>query len=132
MTLLKSLLAVVLFTLAFSAGAEPTKLGSVESMLPSCKGIKLQADGAVYTDNKSDAELCWGAFLVIQRGASFMDRDGKMPWRACPPPDSSAFQLVSIFIAYADKHPERWHEDFTSVAIESLQIAFPCPGSRLR
>lgn len=39
---------------------------------------------------------------------------------------SALTQLVAIFFAYAEKNPQRVHEDGFDLALESLQAAFPC------
>jgi hypothetical protein len=34
-------------------------------------------------------------------------------------------QLVRVFVAYADNHPERLHEDWEFVMLSALQQSFP-------
>jgi len=46
--------------------------------------------------------------------------------RACVPRDSTRTQLIAIFVRFAQKHPERYQEDFVFVTLSALKSAFPC------
>jgi Ssp1 endopeptidase immunity protein Rap1a len=65
---------------------------------------------------------CWGTFSAIQKVIFYVDIG------VCAPPESTLSQLVAVFVSYAEKHPQRLHEAFFDVALNSLQEAFPCPS----
>lgn len=124
-----------------SMGAE--EITTTQEMLSSCRPVavaKITGEG-VYLPRTFAAGQCWGAFDVIQRMTrhTTYGRDG-MPvlmYSICAPSEGTRTQLVSVFVSYAEKHPERLHEDFVRVATQALQEAFPCqvddtvrPGKR--
>ena len=60
---------------------------------------------------------------------SATNRDGRSAG-VCAPPSSTLSQLVAIFVSYAEKNPQRLHEEGFDIALESLQVAFPCKGRK--
>jgi hypothetical protein len=86
-----------------------------------------QLEGQYVTVKHTEATgWCWGAFEVLQKIIVFTD-DGKMPLlHVCAPTTSTRVQLIKIFLAYANQHPEKLHQEFTRVAVNSLKAAFPC------
>ncbi|MFC5593821.1 Rap1a/Tai family immunity protein [Lysobacter niastensis] len=44
----------------------------------------------------------------------------------CVPTAATAEQLIRVYVLWADRHPERLHEDEMDVAVASLKEAFPC------
>ena len=44
----------------------------------------------------------------------------------CAPEEGTRTQLIQIFVQYATRHPELYHEDFWRVAHAALREAFPC------
>ena len=72
---------------------------------------------------------CWGAFLVIQKLARKGDISLNRRYNVCAPADSHLVQLVAVFVNYAEQNPQRWHEDFFEVTLDSLQALFPCSRS---
>lgn len=111
--------------LALSALVAQGQTDTVAEMLPSCRLIKLSSANTVSVPPGGDQ--CWGAFSVMQSGTTWIDAEKKRIWQACVPAGATRFQLIAIFIQYVDQRPQRWHEGFSWVALESLQIAFPCP-----
>lgn len=99
-----------------------------EVLPPSCKKVlsgEQRTDGAIYID--STARLCWGSFLVIQKGAYYMDYPTrKRLWGICPPEGVGRRQMIAVFTKFAEDNPNLLHEDFTDVALASLKMTFPC------
>ena len=79
-------------------------------------------------DTDFSTGVCWGAFAAIQELLTARNSETKkmMLW-ACAPAKSSRTQLISIFVHYAENHPEKYHDDFLWTVVDSLQQAFPCP-----
>lgn len=116
--------AFAVFSL-FSGGA---KAETTEQMLSACSPVanaRVSGEAATFLQN-FDTGLCWGAFSVIQSNIVHIDGDGKRLYEVCAPSESTLTQLVSIFSVYAKNNPHKMHQDFFSVALESLQKAFPC------
>ena len=74
--------------------------------------------------------VCWGTFGTIQKVIVHADETGQPIYRVCAPPSSTLSQLVAIFVSYAEKNPQRLHEEGFDIALASLQLAFPCKGLR--
>jgi hypothetical protein len=51
-------------------------------------------------------------------------------WISCVPSESSTSQLARVFIKFVDEHPERMHQDFRVLTLESFHYAFPCKSGR--
>lgn len=117
----------LLLTVASCAKAE-----SADQMLTMCRTI---ADDAKALDNSrvqfanEDMEtgIYWGAFMALQRVSRYVGSSGRpiLPI-GCAPSTTTRKQLVSIFVEFARRHPERLHEDFVNVAMEAIRTAFPC------
>jgi hypothetical protein len=58
--------------------------------------------------------------------AVYLDANRMPLLRACVPAEGTRVQMIKVFLAYADRHPEKLHQDFADVAIDSLGDAFPC------
>jgi Rap1a immunity proteins len=76
----------------------------------------------------AQSPVCWGAFLAIQQLGSIYERDDSSEsiLRTCSPPNSRLTEFIKIFLRYSDEHPERGHEKFIQVALDSLWKAYPC------
>jgi hypothetical protein len=46
----------------------------------------------------------------------------------CLPPDSVTNQWMRIVVKYLQEHPERLHEEATTLASLAFTSAFPCPS----
>lgn len=126
-TLVHLLLAVLLIFYLSPAFAEST-----QEMLSACRSIakaKVSADNVNLPQDFSTGE-CWGAFIVVQKVIVLIDETNIPIHRVCAPANSTRAQLISIFVDYAEKNPQRLHEDFFYVAIDSLRMAFPCKPKR--
>ena len=115
--------------LLISIGCRTVQAESAQDMLPQCIGLA-KADAAIVksllSDSKIETGICWGAFQVLQKLPSYIDINNKPMGHFCPPKGANRVQLISVFVKYAESHPELLHLDFTSVALLSLQGAFPC------
>jgi hypothetical protein len=61
------------------------------------------------------AGLCAGIVVLPER------------MRFCPPPSSTNAQQQRVVVLYAEKHPERLHENFKRLVVDALREAWPCP-----
>lgn len=104
---------------------------SAEDLLSACKPLanaEIDSKQANFLGTFSTGE-CWGVFSTIQKVIVFVDaKEKKRIFGVCAPPSSTRTQLIAVFVAYAEKNPQRLNEDFFDVAISSLQEAFPCKG----
>ena len=111
---------VVTFSSAFA--------DSAEEMLSACRPIAkgdISGDYVKFPQNFSTGN-CWGAFTVIQKMIVRVDDHRRPFFGVCAPASSTLSQLIAVFVDFAEKNPQRLHEDFFDVSIESLQKAFPC------
>ncbi|MGA3081415.1 MAG: Rap1a/Tai family immunity protein [Terracidiphilus sp.] len=105
---------------------------SAEEMVSNCKWIsesKVSADQIeIPTDFHSG--VCWGAFGTLQTAITVVPysfpKEGPL-LGVCAPEKSTESQLIRIFIAYTERHPEQLHKDYFFVAIAALKEVFPCP-----
>src|SRR5262245_14540953 len=105
--------------------ASPAFAESAEEMLSSCAPL---ADAAISGDKESipdRSRQCWDAFARLQK-AILADEAGQVIFGVCTPPGSKRIQLISAFVDYARRNPQRLHEDFRDVATDALSAAFPC------
>jgi hypothetical protein len=103
---------------------------TAQEMLSACKPIaraNISGDkGKVTGPDTFTAGKCWGAFTVIQNAIERVDDSMLLIYNICPPAESTRTQLISMFVDYAEKNPQRLQEDFFDVFIEALRKAFPC------
>jgi hypothetical protein len=93
------------------------------------RGARHDPDGHVRGfEQTSDAGHCWGTFSAIQDvGAITLDSPNRTALWLCLPPEGTTLEFVKVFIRYMDEHPNRGHERFGLVVLDSLREAFPCP-----
>lgn len=120
--------SVALFTFLAMAMARPALAQSAQQLLSACRPI---ANGEVVEDGVKfartyDTGLCWGTFAMLQLVIRHVDEKRHPPYNVCAPEASTRSQLVQVFVKFAAASPERLHEDGARMALESLQIAFPC------
>jgi hypothetical protein len=111
MTGLRYILAV-LFTLIFSTAHADDDVNSANFYLPGCQDF-------IAGTNSFFAGRCVG---VIE-GLGILERLNHV-W--CAPNASTSEQWVRVIVYYIEARPERMHEDFRSLAIEALKVAWPC------
>jgi hypothetical protein len=88
-------------------------------MLSNCRPVA-RAEfkrGKAYFVHSLETDACMKAFHFLQS----VD--------ACTPEGSNDFQLVAIFVEYAERNPQRWHEHAYDVALASLNAVWPCKWS---
>jgi hypothetical protein len=117
MTLKKSSLSAILIAtfLALTSGLARAEEdpSSAAWVLPGCKLIvDPSASADVYR-----LGLCVGTLNGLNW--SFM--------LFCPPDPHTSEQMVRVVLNYVEQHPERIHENFEVLAIQALQLAWPCP-----
>ena len=105
---------------------------STEELLSDCRPV---ASAEVTGNNVQlpttvGAGVCWGTFLSIQKIIVQLDDARRPLYGVCAPSTSTTTELISIFVSYAQSHPARYHEDGFSVALESLQLSFPCANEK--
>jgi len=102
---------------------------SAEEMVSNCKAVadaKISGDRIAFPLDFSSG-VCWGAFGTFQEAIRIgPSKAGKPYFSICAPPESTRSQLIQVFLVYARRHPEQYHESFFDVAFQASQEAFPC------
>jgi hypothetical protein len=118
-----SLIVVGLF------GAKRSRAETTEEMLSACRPFTQAkvVDGKVEIESDYHTGVCWGAFALVQALLSARNSETKEPmlW-ACAPDNSTRTQLISIFVHYAENHPEKYSDSFLQSIVNAMQQAFPC------
>jgi hypothetical protein len=94
-----------------------------------CRDIITAKPGANHTFSfrpTHETGFCWGSFGAIQELSLAAQEDGTRLLGICLPADSDRLQLINIFSAYVDDHPEIAHQGFAHVAGQALIDAFSC------
>ena len=119
--------AVLLLSFGFTLRATAE---TAEQMLSACRPIAKAEirDNDVRLPETFGAGQCWGAFATLPRFVRMVDPSGRPVFGICRPSEgkSSRTQWITIFVKYADDHPEVLGRDFADVVLASLQHAFPC------
>lgn len=105
---------------------------SAQELLSSCRPI---AKADVYPEGVRfqrtfQTGVCWGTFSALQKIIVHIDEAKRPIYGVCAPSSSRLSQLVAIFVYYAEKNPQRLHEEGFDIAVESLQAAFPCMSQK--
>ena len=118
-----TLFATVALLIASSAYAT-----TAEEMLSGCRAVAQAPvrDEQVAVPGAPDAQMCWGAFLVLHSLTGFVDAALKPVLGACVPDGSTLTQLVAIFVEYVDRNPAARSQPFARVAINAINGTFPC------
>jgi hypothetical protein len=116
------LLAAVLAT-TFQLPAQAQINFSANAILPGCRDMLAVNKGAtIPTARFLELAECRGMFrTIIRLGASL---DPKLSF--CPPVAVTYTQAIEIAMREIEAHPERWHEDFISLAINIFHRMWPC------
>lgn len=125
-------LFVILLVVAGLYSEKSCKAETTEEMLSACRPITVAkvSGGTIDFEETFETGICWGAFAAIQRLSATVDHNEKPLLFSCPPEDSTQTQIITIFVRYAEKHPEKYHQDFVFSAIAALKEAFPCPARK--
>lgn len=116
------LLAAVLAT-TFQLPAQAQINFSANAILPGCRDLLASTKGAtIPTARMLELSECRGMFrAIIRLGASL---DSKLSF--CPPVAVTYAQAFEIAMREIEAHPERWHEDFISLAVNIFHRMWPC------
>jgi hypothetical protein len=124
---MKKKLPFIIFIISVLFSANIAFAESTQVMLSACRAITKaeMSEGTIKLPQDFRTGMCWGAFAVLQEIIRHMDEpDHHTIYGVCPPANSKRSQLISIFVKYAENNPQRLHEDFFPVAIDSLREAF--------
>jgi hypothetical protein len=109
---------------------------TAQEMLLACRPIARAnlpgGKGNVTGPDTFSAGKCWGAFTVIQNGIERVDDRMLLVYNICPPAGSNRTQLITMFVDYAEKNPQRLQEEFFDVFLDALRKAFPCQPEKGR
>jgi hypothetical protein len=104
----------ILLGLTVPAGA--ADIVSANHFLPGCKSA---LSGKMFTQAEAlQRGRCTGfvqAFLALSPALDF-----------CQPREATIGQAVAVVVKYIEARPERIHEPFGSLTLESLRAAWPC------
>ena len=121
-------LSFVVIALALLLSSPAKAEDSTQELLSACRPIA-EADVTgdyVRFPQTYNTGYCWGVFTGIQKIIVHVDKRKEKIYGVCAPPESTLSQLIAVFTAYAKKNPQRLHEDYFKVALDSLRDAFPC------
>ena len=113
-------------------GPAASSVDSANELLSACEGLlsSSRLEGTNISIPTADymANQCWGYIRAFQ-DLSYIEvaGDKSTVTHACPAEGSSELQWVRVFVAYAQKHPERLHESGASMAFDAFRSAFRCP-----
>jgi len=119
---------IVLLVL-FACSIKPLHADKTQDLLSRCRPLTHARTSGNSVEMKEDFEsgYCWGAFATIDQMLMAYTPATKQPlFNVCLPNDHTRYQMISIFVLYAEKHPERYNEDVPWVAFDAAREAFPC------
>lgn len=108
-------LLVALALLATSTKSSAVETGTVEHLLQECNARRTAYCPAYIRGFVEGHQVAW-----------FWDKDG-----ICIPEGISTIQAIAIFVRWAERNPDQWHErDWKGVRLSLLE-SFPCvrPGT---
>jgi hypothetical protein len=122
---MKSLACLAAFILLFAPLAFSE---TAEEMISACRAVAKAkvSGGKIGLDTDFDSGVCWGAFAAFQQAIRYTGAGGKSYFDICSPANGSRSQLIQVFLVYAKRHPEKYNEDFFSVALLASHEAFQC------
>ena len=109
--------AVLLCSLAAPAFAAPD-VNSANFILPHCRAAQQPDKPPGFMSG-----LCAGIVDALVGVSSVLPER----MRFCPPPSSTNAQQQQVVLLYAEKHPERLHENFKHFVVDALRETWPCP-----
>lgn len=78
-------------------------------------------------NNSIKAAACYGYIMGLSDMQFLSERYGlKFPWCLPKSANISIKQVIYIFVAYADKHPEKLHQSAVENFSWAMAEAFPC------
>jgi hypothetical protein len=118
-------IAILLMTIVLNTAVHAKTAGEMLSLCRDVASASVSGE-TVRMPTTFDAGECWGAFGTIQEVMRIVTNNEQRMFRVCPPVNSRRTQQIAVFVQYAERNPQRWHEGYFFVAIESLRLAFPC------
>lgn len=112
----------------------PAYSQTAEEMASNCAKLPEAeiSNGQVSVPGDFKSGLCWGAFSAFQIATHYADGAGtsqfKPLFKICYPDGVTTSQLIKIFLAFVERHPEQYHKEFFQVALNANKEAFPCPN----
>lgn len=89
-----------------------------------CKA--LVEDRASNTQLVNIANFCSGVVHALGYVGRFLPPE----YQSCVPPTSDARQLARVVVKYIEARPEKMHEDFRMLVLETFHNAWPCKSDR--
>jgi hypothetical protein len=122
---------VLVLTFTLLTWCSPVYAQSTQEMLRMCKDIlesKINVEGTLTFKTSFKSGVCWGSFGTFQGLSRFaIGGEGRKKYlKICAPSKSTLTQFIKIFEAYAEKNPQKLHEDWDLIALTALWQAFPC------
>jgi hypothetical protein len=104
---------------------------TTETVLSNCRSVAratITHDGVILNETY-ESGYCMGAFTVVdQMLMAINSATRKPPFSVCLPKGFTRTQVIAVFVRYAEKHPERYGEDFPWVAFDAAKEAFLVPS----
>jgi Rap1a immunity proteins len=104
-------LGALLALIVAASNANADNTFSANRLLPACRNVASRQMGA----NTFMTGYCMGLIEGLT-----------MVWRSCMPGEVTMGQTAAVIVHWLDQHPERWHEDFTKLAMQAMHDAWPC------
>ena len=94
------------------------------------RGIKIRPDKTLQLPLDQGAIICWGYILALQELSRLHESDPSVRMtQACPPPQTTATQLLGIVIRHAKSNSHLLTAPAMALTLSALRSAFPC-GTR--
>ena len=77
-------------------------------------------------DKLFDIGICSGVMVAIHDTSMLLNAPANSQVRACMPDSITVEKSIAVVVHWLDRHPQRWHENFTSLAMSALHDAWPC------
>ena len=118
-----TLCAVVLATqFSVSASADTDIADTAFGMMEYCMNTNATPRELIRESNSAfKAGVCFGSFATIRYYFDKKAVDG-----VCIPTKVTLGQVVRVFNAFTQRHPEAQHETYQNIAYVALRQAFPC------
>jgi hypothetical protein len=118
--LTQTITAAIMVALMHNPAAAQSDLLSANFLMPACR----QWVNGQNNHNVGDfaSGVCAGKIDALMTVSPVL--------HICLPPQATDGQAIQVVIQYIDARPARLHENFTLLAIEALQHAWPCEESQ--
>ena len=94
---------------------------SAGNFLPRCRAV---VDHEY--DKLFDIGICSGVMVAIHDTSMLLNAPANSQVRACMPDSITVEESIAGVVHWLDRHPQRWHENFTSLAMSALHDAWRC------